>query len=289
MRALAEFVMRGRVSAIAVALLLSWVPVITGGVIGLVTLRKGWQEGLIVALWVIMPSTIGLFVEGGVRNATFGLGIAQIISMYCVAVFLRSTVSWPKTLIALVALSCFFGVSLSLAIPNLLIDIQGLFSQAFDEAAKNGEVNEALRARIEALTLKELASYFAYFLAVSTVLGLVVSRWWQAMLYNPGGFRSEFHQLRLTPVSGVVCLLASLYCALQGSEYQYWTSLFGLPLLVAGLGLVHNLLGRYKTGVGPFVALYIALILIDPLFVTIAVIGFLDIWLDLRKRFKPLQ
>ena len=37
---------------------------------------------------------------------------------------------------------------------------------------------------------------------------LFLARWCQAALYNPGGFRKEFHQIRLSQTAGAILLLA---------------------------------------------------------------------------------
>lgn len=59
MRGLAEYAMSGRFQAATVAVLFGMIPglsIVSGAVVALVTLRRGLQEGLIVALWAALPA-----------------------------------------------------------------------------------------------------------------------------------------------------------------------------------------------------------------------------------------
>ncbi|MEZ5581549.1 MAG: hypothetical protein R3F37_01040 [Candidatus Competibacteraceae bacterium] len=54
-------------------------------------------------------------------------------------------------------------------------------------------------------TLQQLLDYLAPMVVglifanglASLLCGLLLGRWWQALLFNPGGFSREFHELRL--------------------------------------------------------------------------------------------
>ncbi len=63
MRALAEFIMRGRAQACAVGLLGNLFPFVSPATIGLVTLRKGSGEGLLVALWAVLPLIVYIYIS----------------------------------------------------------------------------------------------------------------------------------------------------------------------------------------------------------------------------------
>src|SRR5690625_6353500 len=73
------------------------------------------------------------------------------------------------------------------------------------------------------------------------VLGLMLGRWWQALLYNPGGFKQEFNGLRLNTPQALVCVLAGLYSFLQGQGYMWLAVLLQHPLLFIRLTIVHHL------------------------------------------------
>src|SRR5690606_29681664 len=68
---------------------------------------------------------------------------------------------------------------------------------------------------------------------------LVIGRYWQALLYNPGGFREEFHQLRLDP--RMMLLLMGLFgLGLLGVKpVDSWTMVFSVAPALCGLALAH--------------------------------------------------
>jgi len=39
---------------------------------------------------------------------------------------------------------------------------------------------------------------------------LMLARWWQAVLYNPGGFQQEFHQFKLQPAIAMMLMVLFL-------------------------------------------------------------------------------
>ena len=58
MRALAEFAMRGRSHAIGIAFISASLPLLNwlcSAIVGLVILRKGPLEGLLVLMWALIP------------------------------------------------------------------------------------------------------------------------------------------------------------------------------------------------------------------------------------------
>ncbi len=289
-RPLAEFIMRGRVSAISIALIGSWVPILTQATLGLVTLRKGWQEGILITLWAVLPTLVGLWV-GDVGRTLVYASVGAILVSYIVAGVLRATISWPATLTALVACSTLASLLVYVSVPDISGEVTEFFKQLISGA--NEQSDAKAEAKIQELltswNAQKITGMVAFWIAISALLGVLVARWWQAMLYNPGGFRDEFQNIRLTPLVSGVSLLAALYSINSGSDYEFWTNLFILPLLVAGLGLVHCALTKYNSNTGVVVVVYLALLLIPPLALFVAFAGATDVWLDYRKRFNLMQ
>ena len=123
--------------------------------------------------------------------------------------------------------------------------------------------------------------------AITCVLCLLLARWWQALLYNPGGFREEFHGLRLSPALGSTLAVLILAISTLGLEYRPWAVLFAVPLTFAGLGLVHARAAYRGQGLGYLVLFYLLWVMLDP--VKLIVIGFAvaDSWIDFRSRWRP--
>lgn len=90
MRALAEFIMRGRLQASAVALVGSVVPFLSPATVGLVTLRKGGSEAFIVALWSAMPIVVSYHI-GQTSPFLAVISVASLVHVIAVATVLKVT------------------------------------------------------------------------------------------------------------------------------------------------------------------------------------------------------
>jgi hypothetical protein len=278
MRALAELVMRGRAQAILVAVLcviapLSWV---SAAVVGLVTLRKGAQEGSVVLACTVLAAAVAFLLSGDVGP------IAILIGTAGAALVLRWTRSWPNALIVAVLVGLCTGL--------LLLTLASGYTEAVLKAI-DGQF-EQLRAQLPADQAKALqiptVAHFSggmgFRVTCVVMIALLLARWAQAKLYNPGGFRTEFHQLRL-PLPLAVGLIAG--SALAGPLGPGLEMLFVLPLLLAGLALVHGVVGLKGWGVGPLWALYLVWL---PLFFLVTpglmLTALIDSGLNFRARLR---
>jgi hypothetical protein len=280
LQALAEFIMRGRTQACAVALLGSFFPFISPATIGLVTLRKGSVEGLLVLLWASLPLIASYSLSEGPALLTL-VSIASLIMMVVAANVLRVSASWQSTMLmsllvgGVTALGTGWLFSTDV---NLLVDNIGEML-AEVAAQQQSEQQPFIPGREFILGL------IALILAVSTVVSLFVSRWWQAMLYNPGGFGEEFHGFRLQPAVAGLLLLAVIGGLRLPSGYEFWAELVAIPLLFAGLALAHHTVKFLQAGRQWLVFMYVGLIIFGPsVGVLLVGLGFADSILNLRSR-----
>lgn len=284
-RALAEFIMRGRLQAVSIALLGSVLPLLTQVTPGLVTLRKGWQEGLIVTLWAVLPALVALWL-GDFGLAQVLASVAVVCVTYIVAGVLRSTVSWSAVLSVIVGLSALFALIIGLGIGGVAEELEAFFFKLLSSA--EGEGDSELIAQLSKWSDIRAAGLIAMWIGLSSVMGIVVARWWQAILYNPGGFRSEFYQIRLAVPLTMFSGGATAYCLMSGPDYQFWAELFRLPLLLIGLAIVHCGIAKRRLGLFAIVAAYFALIAIPVAGLLVILLGLTDAWIDYRKRFNLL-
>src|SRR5690606_38868442 len=91
----------------------------------------------------------------------------------------------------------------------LAVQIQERLPQLM--ADMGGSVDEAGMARLEALLVPGLAGLMGAVHALMALVGLMIGRSWQAGLYNPGGFRDEFHRLRPSPLAAGGLLVLTLF------------------------------------------------------------------------------
>jgi hypothetical protein len=281
-RFLAEFIMRGRTQAAVVALIGNWVPLVAPGAVALVTLRAGASNGLLVLLWALLPAALMLGFSQ-VDPLAPVIMISGLVVTFLLASMLRAGAPWPQCLMAAVALGMLAAVLLRFLVPDLVQaladNLARLMEQLHEQAGTDVEPPGPSVVMVTGL----LANVIGF----SSVLGLMLGRWWQALLYNPGGFAQEFQNLRLNTPQALICLAAGLYGLLQGPEYSWWAALFTLPLLFVGLAIIHRLVALKGLGVQWLVLFYIALVVLDPVSQLLVALAFVDTWLNIRGRVKP--
>jgi hypothetical protein len=129
---------------------------------------------------------------------------------------------------------------------------------------------------------------FAMGQAYAMIGFLILARWWQSQLYNPGGLRQEFHQLRLpVPIAATLVILLVVCVALGTPQAIRWVPLLTVPLVMAAIGWVHWFVGikgfsGHWLG-GFYVILIVMYQLVSPLLASLAL---MDSWFDLRKNFR---
>jgi len=101
---------------------------------------------------------------------------------------LRVTESWEFTLLAAIAVGV--GVELWFRIQPVVLDT---LVQQLEAYLAGSQVQDVQMEQVRAVLPSIIGSVYM-FLAVSL---LILARWLQAALYNPGGFRKEFHSLRI--------------------------------------------------------------------------------------------
>jgi len=285
MRALAEFVMRGRTQAIAVAIAGVTLPFfiwVSGAVVGLVALRRSSQDALVVLGWSVLAAIAIMLWQGdpGPVAALLGTAIASWV--------LRWTRSWPLALVAIVTAGLLSAVALNIADSRFVAQLVDMLNELLARWREQLPPEQAtLLGTMNAVQVSGLLGLRS---ASLMIVALLVARWWQAMLYNPGGFREEFHSLRL-PVSIVLGLIATgLLIAQIGPSYKVWATLLALPFVVAGFALVHGLVGLKRWGRGPLIVLYIAWLLAWELVTgALLLVAVIDSWWDFRGRLRARQ
>jgi hypothetical protein len=123
------------------------------------------------------------------------------------------------------------------------------------------------------------------------LFSLYVARWWQALLYNPGGFSAEFRQLRLHRMLGLLGVAVLAFWLIPGVALPMWLNCLGLVLvsvfLLQGLAVAHGVFGAMPGSQRWLVATYVLLLLFLPQMATVLVtVGLLDVWIDFRGRFS---
>jgi len=282
MRALAQYVMRGPLQAGGVAAVTTAVPLlfwIGAAVIGLVILRLGVRQGLNIGLWALLPA-LGWAVYG--QDPTALVVLLQTMLMTSI---LRASQAWERALLSGAFLAILTGLMLPLMYPVLMDDLVQAGIEFYEQY--NAEVARELGSELELIIRDTMSASMAgtYF---ATAVGMtMLARSWQAGLYNPGGFRKEFHSLRLSPVIAVLCAVTMVIGPVLGLNSLLLAWAAGTPLFIAGLALVHGVVGRKQWSGQWLVIFYIAMVVLGPsLMMLLLVMAFVDSWLDIRGRLK---
>jgi hypothetical protein len=297
MKWLASFVMQGFSQSVMATTVLAMISIIfpligflSTASVGLVSLRQGPKSGAMTAGAATLASGLLMIIIFGNPILALGFLLLQWIPIVVLAWLLRSSLS--------LALATHAGLGfgfLALVVQMLLIESPTEFwrqqlepmAQRFVEA---GMFDQAQSAEAIAQLAPLMCGVLAAGFLLQLLFGLYLARWWQALLYNPGGFSAEFQQLRLHRVLGVVGAAVLAAWLVPGFALPAWLNCIGLVVLsvfmLQGLAVAHGVFGAMPGSQRWLVATYILLLLFLPQMAMVLItIGLLDVWMDFRNRF----
>lgn len=283
MRALADFIMRGRMQAIVVVAgsaalpMLFWLCAAAGS---LVLLRRGLSDALGVLVWAVLPALVWWYF-GDPRT------LLVLLGSFGLALLLRNQNSWPRVMLCSVGLGLLFawalGVVFGEPIAALATELQKVLPDMLSGAYQQLSVEE--QARLGALLTPVLTGLLAALLQITTLLSLMLGRYWQAQLYNPGGFGLEFRALRFSPLVAMLLLVGMLIGPSLGAQMAMLAPLCSVPLVFAGVALIHGLVKQGRMSRFWLVGLYVTLVLfMQLLYPLLAVLAIVDSLFDFRGR-----
>ena len=301
MRTLAGFIVAGPYQAVLVIVLstvLSFLaPPLTsllgyGGAaaLALYSLHVGARSGALVL--AIATLALGVLAEVVLRQ---GLAVAVTslllwVPVWLAALVLRSTLSLAMVMVVLtgMAMAAVLLVFVLIGDPGAwwLARLQGLVDAVL--AQQELEIDKAaLRGFIEQLAPLMTGSLAAG-LNFAALTCLMLGRWWQAVLVNPGGLRKEFFALRLNrslSLFGIALIgLAAFAPGAAGTLALQGALVVLVPFLFVGLAVVHATLANLKAARGWLIGVYVLMGLLPQALLMVVVTGALDPWLDLRQR-----
>ena len=300
MISLARFILKGYSQAALVAasmamlgLLLAPVAWVSGASIALVTLVNGHRYGL----FVTALATIATAVFAGLMLSHPEIALYYVLLVWLpvvlVATVLRQTVSLVISLQLTAAISLLGIVVLYVFFPEFGEFWRTSLNNMAEEliAQSDGAVGREQMQQVIDQIVRLLPGFFASSFLIGTLLSLYLGRWWQAVIYNPGGFGKEFHALDLGKVTAVLALAIAVAVALMN------TDMFNAMLLVAfalylnqGVAVLHAVLaGRQLGSVWLFVAYLLMFFFIPYSLAVLALAGLADTWIDFRRRLIALN
>lgn len=280
MRAIAEFAMRSRWHAIgtsvvaAILPLMGWLATV---IVALVSLRLGAAAGSLVLVWAILPVGVALYYVGDPSS------LIAMLGTFLMALLLRQTLSWELVLVAALLFSVIGTFVFEFAAASLLEGFVSVYVETLSQ------INSGLAIQAEeAKTV--LLGFFAMGQAFAMVVMLIIARWCQSALYNPGGFGKEFHALRLSPMISGGIVVAMLACYLFSEVLGRWLPLLTVPLVFASIGLVHWVIKTKEMSGNWLAGFYISLALLFQLiYPFLASLALMDSWFNIRNRIQTIQ
>ncbi|HDZ57011.1 MAG TPA: hypothetical protein ENI17_17740 [Pseudomonas xinjiangensis] len=285
MRGLAEYIMRGSKQATLVVAVTAAIPLLfwfSAAALALVILRRGLRDALSVLVWGTLPALAWALI-GDLTPLLVILGSAGL------ATLLRQRGEWSAVLLAAVPLGVVFALVLLAVLSEPLHALAGQIREMLPEmlSGMNGAVDEVGMARLETLLVPVLAGLMGAVHVTMALVSLMIGRSWQARLYNPGGFRQEFHQVRLSPLVAISLLLVTVLGP-QWSQLALVSPVASVPLLIAGLALMHGVIGIKNMGTVWLVAMYVVFVFMAQfVYPLIMFLAFVDSMFDFRARMKP--
>lgn len=299
MGTLVRFIMRSRTHAIGVAVLGMLLPpfsFVSGGIVGLTTLRYGLADGALVLAVTTAVSTLAMGLMLGSYQPVVIFILFTGLPVLALSRVLGLTNSQGVTLTVAGALG---GVALTV-IHLLTRDpvawwrslLESWVAQPIRDSNPNmaPEMIERLDNAMQGMSLLMLS------LPAATVVGALLivwfARWMQASIDNPGGFGREFRALRLDPriayVAVALALLGILAGSFAGGLFRGLLVIAIIMYTIQGLALVHAMLHARGASAAWLVVVYAGFVIIPPAVILgLAVAGLADTWFDFRRRWRP--
>ena len=295
MRLLADFAMQGRWRAVgaaaglgALGIFIPPIAILSGAVVALVALRLGMGQALLVAgVASLILGALVLALMGGSPLVGIMAGLAQWLPVVAMGEVLRQSVSWRTTLSMAALVAGALVLTARLLVPDLeaawvAVGMQML--APFIEA--DGPGAEELEAALVTVA-PFLTGLLAGIFLLSMVLSLVIARYWQALLFNPGAFGSEFRALQMGRYLSIAAVMLALLGQLAGLPVALELAfILAVPLFLQGLAVMHALTHAQNMNNFWLAGMYVLLVLALPqMFLLIAVLGAIEGVANLRGRF----
>ena len=290
---LARFILRGQSQAALVtasmAILGLAVPPaawISAAAVVLVTLVNGPRSGLITTAMSLVGAAIFAFLIFSAPEVAVIFVLIAWLPAWLIATVLRQTVSLAYSLQILTLMSLLAVVMLYLLYPN----IGELWREPLDIMVKqlaeqSTDFTLAELKQTEDWIIEFLPGLFASSVMFGTMVSLFLGRWWQAVLYNPGGFGKEFRSLNLGKVSALCAMALMLIAAIVDSVFA--VAMVTVVFVLYGmqsLSLLHAAVEIRKVNAAWLFLIYLIMFFVPHVLLLLMLASFADPWLDIRQR-----
>lgn len=295
---LAEFIMRGRMQAIMVASFLALlslplppVSIVSSATIALVTLRRGASEGGYILLYACLAAAILGAILVGDYQLTLFYSLFLWTPVWVISVILREGRHLFLVIEAVVIIAIVAIIAAYLYQPNLGLVWEAWLNGMLEPLAikANPQIpKQDIQRSLSVFYHLILTGLVAQMYILSLLAGLFMGRWWQAKLYNPGGFKKEYLALKgqkKLAIATIAIMMSAWFFSGLIAEICWNISVL-LFVLYAFLGTVvlHCSFSTMKRKNIFVPLLYVTMILVPHAMIPTAIIGLADSWLNLRTK-----
>jgi len=290
---LASFILKGpsqaALVAAAMAILGLAVPPaawLSAAAIVLVTLVNGPKSGLMTTALSSLGAGIFAYLIFGSPQVALVFVLLAWLPAWIIASMLRQTVSLAYSLQVLTAISLLAVVMIYQLAPNIGEHWREPLDIMVAQLAEQSEdFNLADLKQTEDWIITFLPGLFVSSVMFGTMLSLFLARWWQAALYNPGGFGKEFQSMNLGKFSALCAMAILLIAMAVGNVFSVaLVTVVSVLYSVQALSLLHAAIKIRQVNTAWLFAIYLIMFFIPQVLLLLILLSFVDPWLDIRRR-----
>lgn len=289
--------MRGRMQAMMIAavfillsLLLPPLSILSAAAVALVTLRNGPRDGIVAVCGTgIAVGILGQILFGG-AGFVVAYALGFWVPVWVFSVLLRESGQLGLTLEAALGLGLIgiIGIYLISSDPaSMWYEKLRLILQPLMQNPPQGIELEQVETGISLIS-HYMTGILVTGSIVSLVLAMFLGRWWQALLFNPGGFRKEFLALKSHAFVAYAILLIFILAGLGSGALKEGMQNAGILAcffyLTVGVSVLHVLISATSISKWLLPVMYILMLFVPHVLLPVAVVGFTDTWADWRGR-----
>ena len=290
---LARLILKGPSQAALVAATLAMLGVLlapfiwlSAAAIALVALVKDDRQ----ALTVMAVATAGTILFASLIFATPSMVVYFLLAAWLpawIAASVLRTVSLSASLqviaglslAAILVLYTFFPAMGELWREPLDVLVQQLLEQS------QGQFSLQELQEVQELVIRMIPGFLASSVLFGTMISLLLARWWQSVILNPGGFAREFQALNLGKTTAIIAIVVVLAVALIGSELWYAMLLIVLALYTTqGMSILHAVFKGRQLNRAWLYLIYLVMFLSPEVAAMLILVGIADAWIDFRGR-----
>ncbi|MCK5092213.1 MAG: hypothetical protein KAR30_06760 [Gammaproteobacteria bacterium] len=260
---------------------------LSGGAVALVTLHVGLVQGLLA----MAGAAVGCAVIAYLVLQAPTLAVLFVLMIWLPVWILAAVLRYSRSLSLSLQLATLLGIAVVVIAFIIMQDPVAIWLEALQQLKPQllsaYEIPEQDLDSMLELAARIMTGSASAFLVLGLMISLIIGRGWQALLFNSGGFKEEFCQMRFTRVVGFVTL-ALMGIAFYGNQPLALNIVIVLSLayVVYGLAVTHGLVIKLGAGSGWLTIVYALLVIIPPqVMLLLSLLGLADIWVDFRTRF----